>query len=310
MATNFDDAASATENMFSDDNGQLSIEDVPSAEENTPAAGQNTESSDVGNGTGDNQDMINDAVQTAETAAQAAVESNSQLQQALQEIEMLRQQNTQMQGTIDELSRRNEQNIVEDALKPPVLDVNSLAFADDDTVREAQAKYAADMYEYNKKQIMKEISPAIEYAKQGMFEKEKKETISALSQVPELAGIDGMLPQLDRIISNNKWLQSDDMPIEDRYINAYAIARGVNSINTPPTTAKEPTTDELMQLYNNNPEFQEMVEKQRIEQIKQSQQVPQLSASSGAVNAALNIKDKPQTLEDASERTRMMFGAM
>lgn len=309
MANTFDEAASATEDMFSDAE-QMLIEDAQPAEESTSAVDQDTESSAGENSADANQDMLNDAVQTAETAAQAAADSNGQLQQALQELEMLRQQNTQMQGTIDELSRRNEQNIVEDALEPPILDVNALAFADEDTVKAAQAKYAADMYEFNKNQIMKELSPTLEYAKQGMLEKEKKEAISALSQVPELAGIDDMLPQLDKIISNNRWLRSDDMPIEDRYINAYAIARGVNSINTPSPTAKEPTTEELMQMYNSNPEFQEMVEKQRIEQIKQSQQVPQFSASSGAVNAALDIKDKPQTFEDASERTRMMFGAM
>lgn len=103
------------------------------------------------------------------------------------------------------------------------------------------------------------------------------------------------------------------MPIDEKYINAYAMAKGINSINNPPAPPeepKEPTVDELMELYNTNPAFQEMVEKQRLGVIKQSQQVPPFSASSGAVNAALNIKEKPQTLEEASRRTREMFGQM
>ena len=131
--------------------------------------------------------------------------------------------------------------------------------------------------------------------------------------VVELAGIKDMLPQLDRIIANNKWLSSDDMPMDEKYINAFAMARGINSINNPPAPpepAKEPTSEELLALYNNNPAFQELVEKQRLETLKQSQQVPPFSASSGAVNAALDIKEKPQTLEEASKRTREMFRDM
>jgi len=126
--------------------------------------------------------------------------------------------------------------------------------------------------------------------------------------VPELAGINDMVPQLDKIIANNKWLQSEDMSIDEKYINAYAIARGVNAINTPPEQPKELTSEELMELYDKNPTFQELVEKKRIEAIKNSQQVPPFSASSGAVNAALNIQEKPKTFDEASERTRRMFG--
>ena len=98
------------------------------------------------------------------------------------------------------------------------------------------------------------------------------------------------------------------MPMEEKFINAYAIARGVNAINTPPAEPKELTDDELMELYDKNPTFQELIEKKRIDAIKNSQQVPPFSASSGAVNAALNIQEKPKTFDEASERTRKMFG--
>ena len=67
-------------------------------------------------------------------------------------------------------------------------------------------------------------------------------------------------------------------------------------------------TGEYMELYNKYPEFPEMVERQRVEQLKDSQQVPPMSSSSGAMNAALNIKEKPKTFDEASERTRKMFG--
>lgn len=301
MPNNFEEATKATEEMFAqntppEETGQAAPAEAQAAE------GGNQEAASP-------QDaMLADSVQTAEAAAQTAAEKDMQLQQALRQVETLTAQNQQLQGTIEELSNQNEEALVQEALTPPALDVSALAFADEETVRQAQEKYAADMLAYNREQIMKELSPFVEQAKEGMYEKEKKEVISALSQIPELSGIEEMLPQLEKIIHNNKALSSDDIPMDEKFITAFAIAKGVNSINTPPPEPKEPTTEELMRLYNENPDFQEMVERQRLEQIKQSQQVPQFSASSGAVNAALNIKEKPKTFEEASRRTRQMFG--
>ena len=252
--------------------------------------------------------MLEDASNTAELAAQVAQEKDAQLQQALQELEVLKLQNQQMQGTLDELSKKNEEQLIEEALQMPTLDVNGLAFATEEEIAQAQAEYAQKMAEFVKGDVMREVSPFVEQAKQGIYEKEKSDTISALSQLPELKGIEQMVPQLDKIIANNRWLQSEDMSIDEKLINAYAIARGVNAINTPPEEPKELTSEELMELYDKNPSFQELVEKKRLDTIKQSQQVPPFSASSGAVNAALNIKEKPKTFEEASERTRKMFG--
>ena len=327
----FDEASAATEEMFASE--QLSLVDVPPAtEENPPADGEPgadnppaeetpAETPPTGTeeppaqqpGTETPPSAIEQAAQTAEVAAQVAAEKDGQLQQAMAEIESLRQQNQQLQGTIDEMSRQNTDEIIEDALTPPTLDINGLAFADEETQKAAMAKYAQEMSAYNKQEFMKEMSPAIEFAKKGMRDAEKTEVVEALSQIPELKGIKEMLPQLDRIIAGNKWLSSDDMPMDEKYINAFAMARGINSINNPPAPpepAKEPTPEELLALYNNNPAFQELVEKQRLETLKQSQQVPPFSASSGAVNAALDIKEKPQTLEEASRRTAEMFRDM
>ena len=254
-----------------------------------------------------------EALQMAEIAAQTAQEKDNQLQQVLQEIEALKSQNSQLQGAIDEMSRQNEEAIIEEAMMPPELDLNGLAFADEATQKAEMAKFVQAMTDYNREQMRRELAPELEYAKRGMLEAQRAEAIGALSQEPLLAGLQDMMPQIEKIIRNNKWLQSDDMPMEEKYINAYAIARGVNAINTPPPEPEPPkelTDDDLMKLYDENPTFQELIEKKRIEAIKNSQQVPPFSASSGAVNAALNIKEKPKTLEEASEATRKMWGLM
>lgn len=299
-----DEARLATEEMFEN------AEETPEVAEN-PAQGEEiTEDNKIGDDFDEVEEQkaaLDDAVNTAEVAANAAAQKDAELQQALQQIQALQAQNQQMQGAIEELSKKNEENLIEEALQMPTLDINGLAFADEETINKAQAEYAEAMEEYVKNGVLKEISPFVEQAKQGIYEKEKKEMVLALSQVPELVGISDMLPQIEKIISNNKWLQSDDMSMDEKLINAYAIARGVNAINTPPQEPKELTDEEVMELYNNRPSVQEIIEKQRLEQIKQSQQVPPLSSSSGAVNAALNIKEKPKNLQEAHERTLGMF---
>ena len=308
----FEEARTATEEMFEDE--QLNLDDAvqEEADEQYEAADEGEEENyseeQEYEQPAEEEALLDDAVNTAELAAQTAQQKDMQLQQAMQELEALRAQNQQMQGTITELSKKNEENLLEEALQMPTLDVNGLAFATEEEIAEAQAKYANQMAAFVKDGIMKEISPFVEQAKEGIREREKNDTLDALSEVQELAGIRELLPQLDKIIANNRWLQSEDMSMDEKYINAYAIARGVNAINTPTEEPKELTSEELMELYDKNPTFQELVEKKRLETIKQSQQVPPFSASSGAVNAALNIKEKPKTFEEASERTRRMFG--
>ncbi len=312
MSKPFEDANMATETMFKNNDSEADVQSTApqSNTENesaeTPTAEAAQQETPAQNASAESQ-TLDDATKTAEIAAQAASEKDAQLQQAMQEIEALKQQNQQLQGTVDEISRSNENKIIEKALEAPTLDISGLAFSDEETQQNALKKFAEEMAAFNRQQIMQELTPAIEYAKKGMHEAEKAEVIDSLSKIPELSGIKDMLPQLDGIIANNKWLQSEDMPADERYINAFAMAKGVNSINTPPAPPKEPTTEELLAMYNSNPELQQLIERQRIEQIKNSQQVPPLSASSGAVNAALDIKKKPETLDEASERTNQMF---
>ena len=291
---NFDEARQATEQMF-EAPAETPVEETPvetPAEETPP----------------NNEQMLNEATNVAEQATQLAEQQNTELTKAMSENEQLRQQNEQLQRTISEMSQTKQEEIVEEAMAMPTIDFNELAFADADTQSKAQQEYANAMAQFVRKGVMDELSPFVEQAKAGQREKEKSEAIATLSQMPELAGLNDMMPQIEHIISKNKWLQSDDIPIEEKIINAYAIARGVNSINTPPEQPKELTDDELMALYDKNPTFQELVEKKRIESLKNSQQVPPFSASSGAVNVALNIKEKPKSWDEASERTRSLFG--
>lgn len=301
MKNIFEEANQATDALFSEE---------PSAEENAEQTAEAEGGEEVTPPA--EEQMLADAANTAETAARLAEEKDNELQQVLQQNRVLQEQVSQMQGTLEEMSRQNEEQVLEEALELPELDFESLAFADEETKRTVSQKYQEDLLAYQRAAIMKELAPFVEQAKAGMYEKEKSEVLAALAEIPELAEISSpdMLHQLDRIIANNKWLSAENMPMDERYINAYAIARGVNSMNLPQKQPKELSVEEMMKLYNEKPEFQEMVEKQRISQLKNSQQVPTHSASSGAVNAALDIPDTPKTWDDADYRSAELFRRM
>lgn len=325
MPDTFEEASRATEQMFANEEDNIQTEQEMEFDEeqqqNVEEEGpqdltpeEAAEQNEIQQGQIEKEGaMLEQTTEAAEIAASMAAQKNEELQRVMAELEAVKSQNEQLQGTLTELSKRNEERVIEEALTPPTIDLNGLAFADEEEQRAAFAKYAEDLSKYERQQIMKEMSPAIEYAKNGMREKERADVIAALSQIPELQNIQQMMPELDKIIQNNKWLSSEEMPMDEKYINAYALATGINQIRNPPqppAEPKEPTVEELMALYNNNPAFKEMVEKQRLEEVKESQQVPMMSASSGAAGAALNIKERPQTLEEASRRTREMFGVM
>lgn len=309
---NFDEAEDATRVLFEDGPAEEAApeEDRPEEEaqpeetgpETAPEAGQEQE----GEAAADPETaMAEQAVQTAEQAAGLAQEKDAQLQQTMQELQAMKKQNAQLMEAISQMSSVQQEAVMDEALSPPVLDLSRLAYEDDDAIARKQSEYAEQMANYVMQKMNRSMEPLIKQAEQGKTQRERAEAIAALEQVPELAGFRDMLPQIENIIQNNSLLSGDGIPMDERYVTAYAIAKGIDSMNHPKT---DPTAEELMQFYESNPEFQELLEKKRLEQVRDKPQIPPLSASSGGVNAALNIAEKPKTFDEAGERTRKMFG--
>lgn len=245
---------------------------------------------------------VQNTVQNVQAPVQT--EQEAQLQQILAENTQLRKTNEELQKTITQQSEIAQKATEERIM--PTLDLSAMAFDDEETISAKQTEYAEAMEKYVTDGVMEKLAPYIDRAKAGMRSEEKERVVSLLADTPELRDIRDFLPQIENIIANNPKMFSESVPMDDQLITAYAIARGANSINTPPPS--EPTVDELMALYDKNSEFRDRIERQRLEQLRDSQQVPQMSASSGAGNAALNIKKKPETISDASERARLLFG--
>lgn len=245
----------------------------------------------------------------AEAALQVAELAAQKLQQAEAQAAALTQENQQLQEAMQQMSEQNKEAVVEQVIEAPALEMPTLDFAqlmydDADTVAAKQAEhsvkmsaYIAELVKRGQTDVLGQITPLLQAADEANAQNQKTATIQRLSAHPELPDFAEMLPQMERIIANNKALQSSSNQ-EEALITAYAIAKGVNAINTPKAEATQPTTEQLLELYNKNPELQQAIEKQKLENIKEGQQVPPFSANGSAGNAALNIPKKPQSFDD------------
>ena len=199
---NFDDAKQATEDMF-DGQEVLGEESTPQDTPQEPQQEGQAQEPQVQEQPTQDNNAVDEAANVAQAAAQAAAEREQEYQRIMAENEQLRQTNNELQQTITQQSQQREQAIIEDAMQMPMLDVNRLAFEDDATVQQMQQDYANAMQKYVTQQVLKDVEPALQYAKDGMREKEKREMLEAFKGVDELKGINDMLPQLDYIIEHN-----------------------------------------------------------------------------------------------------------
>lgn len=288
---NIDDVANEAQTM-NFDNVREAINAEPPAEEAPPE----TEPTPV--------PEAEQTLQLAEQATEAAQQSDSQLQEVLQQLQALQQQNETLQQAIQQQSQQQEEKIVEEIMEPPVLDVNSLMYDDEETAKSKVNQFADSLTQFTEKNILDKLAPYIEQSEQIKQQNAKSEAIKALSSVPELEGFSELLPQIENIVASNPLLKNTQN-IEEAYINAYAIAKGVTAMNTPKTEPAEPTPEQIIGLLAKNPDAQKLYEQERLKKLEESQQVPPLNASSGAFNAALNIPKKPK---DFSEVRKLLSG--
>ena len=88
---------------------------------------------------------------TDELIERAIKEKDMQLQKALREIQLIQAQNMALDSKNKELSRKFTELSDEEIEQMPVIDINGLAFADDETIAQAQIDYIKEIAEYLKK---------------------------------------------------------------------------------------------------------------------------------------------------------------
>lgn len=305
---------SAQEEALQSDEGDAPYRNEASGAESPVSPDSDIQPSDDGDegmpsqiNEGSQQDAITEqAVQAAEQATMQMQQMQAQMQQMQAQMQQMAGQNQTLQETIRQMSEQHQAEVIEQATQnqPPSLDFASLAFDDEATATQKQQQYADAMTEYVRANLMRELDPLISESRAGMAAKEFENALINMENTPELAGASQLRPQLEQILSNNSVIAKSDASMEDKLIMAYAIARGVDAIQNPP---KEPTADELFSKYQSNEDFRKLIEQDRLKKVKSQPEVPPFSAGGGAGNAALNIPDKPKTLEEAREAAKKRF---
>lgn len=281
--------------------GEQNIAEADASEENRAVAVEENPQ-ELSENTENEQNRI---TEEALSAAERATES---LQAQANDLSSLREENSHLKELLNEMRNAKLDEVSEEVLPLPVLNIQELAFADEATVKESTDAYTRQVMDIAKQQavndVLKKLSPIIEKAGQQAEAQEQREILSDLEKDPRFTGISGMEGQLNDIIRNNRALQSPELSKEEQLITAMIIARGVNAVNKEP---KENTYDDFIAMYESSPELREYVENKRAERLKESQQVPNLSASNGAGSAALNIPNKPKTFDEGLDFIRKKY---
>ena len=184
MPKTFDEAAKETESIFAagtDLNENENSEMQYGGEEMAPVDGESQAAADaesvgaqeaqggdaeLSTVIDEDRKVLDNAVGTAEAAAQELSRTSAELSQIRAQNAQLEEQLREMNERMQQMSQQTEENIVNEALKMPTLDINGLAFADEDTVRAAQEEYAKNMADYIRGGIMHELEPYVKEAKE------------------------------------------------------------------------------------------------------------------------------------------------
>jgi len=240
-----------------------------------------------------------EALQLAKTAADAVKE--------------LKAENERLKGLITEQNKTVDNTVAEIITEKPVLDTHVLTYGSEDEIAAEQARFSDAMASYTEGEVMKKMKPYMDDADNAKMNYEKSNIISKLSSHPDLVGFADMMPQMEYMIQQSPALQSDSN-IEQRYVNAYLMAKGANSLNAPAPQApvaqepREQTPEEFLAMYKSNPEIQKLIAQERIKELEPGQQVPpHASSNTGGMNAALTIPSIPKNLNEASAETMKRF---
>lgn len=254
--------------------------------------------------------MMSQQTEALRNATGMVQQMQSQNQALNQEIERLR-------SALDEQNQAAEVSEIRQAVTPPappqIPTLDELAYLDDEGKAARQNEYASAMAEFIKCQAMADLQPFIDRAKEAERIEAEEAIITKLSS-PESGYADfaDFIPMIKNIAKNNPLVANAEAG-DDKYLTAYAIAKGIKA--NEPVAPKTQLTDEdlrllgneqLLAIYRSNPELQRLIAQEQMSKAKETGEVPTFSASGDAANVALNPTEKPKNLADA-KKTLMNF---
>lgn len=243
-----------------------------------------------------------------EEASEAGTEGAAQALQ--EELEALRQENEDLKRAIQESGEKSAATIAAigtadaaaategaaAAAAYPRLDLSQVLYGSPDEQQQAADRYTQELIDA----IMEKQKPDMAAYAEAKNYMANADAIRVLENMEELKGFGDMRPRLDAMIQGHTILSNAQNPLE-RYITAYLIQKGIDAAEQE---GKEPTVEELMELYHGNTGFRDAIEQERAEALSERKDLPPTPKSAGLSSAEAYTPETPKNLKEARMMAR------
>lgn len=233
--------------------------------------------------------------------------AQQQMAQIQQQMGALMERNKQLEQMITQQNEVQQEAIEEEMTTPtpPVLDWDGMEFEDEETRQQKFNEYQQAHDDYLKQALLQELEPTLKYAREAQQEQEQNNALAQIKQEPKFADIENYMPKIRQVMKAAPNFFSGEDTATD-LLNGYLIAKGIAAVETP-QTPKSFSPEELVNAVLNNPQAASLMETKRLAQLE-NRNVPAMSASSGAGNAALNTQTRPSNFKESKSLLQKLFG--
>lgn len=281
--TDFEQAQEKAREMadnYNVENEETNIREVQPEEENPAEVQQGEENSQV------------DTLALAQKATDEMAKSK-------EETQKIKAENEQLKNLLKEISEERTEEIEGETV--PEFEIEGLTFMDPDEQKKAFSDFAKQIAEYSRRSTLQAISPLIERSQNAIQNQEEQSIFDELRGTEEFKDIDNLTPQIRKIMENNAVLKNGEFTPEERIATAYLIAQGVENQNRKAKSETAMSKDEFLKMIDDNPEYSQYINERNIERLKNNENVPRFSATSGAGGASVNLKERPKTFSEAND---------
>ena len=241
-----------------------------------------------------------EALKSVTNIARQAQEQNQSMTEELQRL----------RSAMNEQNKAAETAEIREAVTPPVPpqmpNFDDLAYLSEAEKQSKQADYMNAMAQYIKQQAMADMQPYLDKVKEVELRDAEDAILTKFSDPASgYADFSEYIPMIKNIIQNNPLISGADMS-DDKYLTAYAIAKGIKANEPKPAKLKLTDEDkqllsneELLEIYKSNRDLQKLIAQEQIGSVREAENVPPFTASGDAANVALNTQTKPKNFEDA-----------
>lgn len=149
-----------------------------------------------------------------------------------------------------------------------------------------------------------EAAPIIAQRDEALRTADMAKAIKVLSSMEDdFPGFGGQVEALNALVGSNAILQAHTDPME-QMITAYIMNAGLKAIEKDKTGM---SVDELMDLYRKNEEFKTAVEKERIQRLEETGDVPIIPMDGGFSSASPYEAPVPKDLKEAHDLVRKIY---